>query len=68
MFYRKRPVLSLPIQGDINNMKTEAPNYLEYDYVCDTKNILHLSLDVDKSKHIFHSITIIKFIRSLISD
>ena len=66
--HRKRPVLSLPIQGDINNMKTVAPNYLEYDYVCDTKNILHLSLDVDESKHLFHSITIIKFIRSLISD
>ena len=66
--HRKRPVLSLPIQGDINNMNTEGPNHLEYDYVCDTKNILHLSMDVNKSKHIFHSFTIIKFIRSLISD
>ena len=66
--HHKRPVLWLPMQGDINNMKTEVPNCLEYDYVCDTKNILHLSLDVNKSKHLFHSITIIKFIRSLISD
>ena len=66
--HHKRPVLWLPMQGDINNMKTEVPNCLEYDYVCDTKNILHLSLDVNKSKYLFHSITIIKFIRSLISD
>ena len=66
--HHKRPVLWLPMQGDINNIKIEVPNCLEYDYVCDTKNILHLSLDVDESKHLFHSITIIKFIRSLISD
>ena len=68
MLHHKRPVLWLPMQGDIKNMKTEGPKCLEYDYVCDTKNILHLSLDVNKSKHLLHSITIIKFIRSLISD
>lgn len=34
--HHKRPVLWLPMQGDINNMKTEISNCLEYDYVCDT--------------------------------